>query len=68
MGKWTDALFSKAVCFDCQQRIAKKTINNVKVDTQDGPLELTLCDDCVVPFNDMLKELEETIAQRNNSL
>lgn len=68
MGKWADALFSKAICFDCQKRIAKKEVNNVNVDTQDGPLNLKLCDVCVINFNDMLKELEETIAERNNTL
>jgi hypothetical protein len=67
MGKWTDALFSKVVCWECNKRIAKKDINTVNVDTQDGKLNLKLCATCVIPFNDMLKDLENTIAERNNT-
>ena len=68
MGWWnklrTD---SKVVCWECKEKIPKKDINTVNVDTQDGQLSLKLCASCAIPFNDMLKDLENTIAERNNT-
>jgi hypothetical protein len=46
----------------------KKEVYSVDVDTQDGPLNFKMCKKCAGEFDEMLKDLEETIAERNNTL
>jgi len=68
MSTWIKKLMGMHTCFHCEKLISKKEIYSVDVDTQEGPLNLKLCQDCAGDFDDMLKELEEALAERNNSL
>lgn len=66
MSEWMKKLIGLHTCFGCQKLINKKEIYKVDVTTAEGPLHLTLCQTCADEFDDMMKELEEVIAERNN--
>jgi hypothetical protein len=68
MSEWIKKLIGLHTCWNCNNYIDKKNIYKVTVDTRDGPLNLTMCQECAEGFDDMLKELEEVIAERNKSL
>jgi hypothetical protein len=68
MSEWIKKLIGAHTCWNCNNYIDKKNIYKVTVDTLDGPLNLTMCKDCAEGFDDMLKELEEVLAERNKSL
>jgi hypothetical protein len=43
----------------------RKDVYSVDVDTLDGPMNFKMCKPCAEDLDDMLKELEETIATRD---
>mgnify|MGYP001574293079 FL=1 len=67
MSEWINRLVGMHKCWHCQTLMNKKEIYSVDVDTQDGPLNFKMCKTCAEEFDDMLKDLEETIAERNNT-
>lgn len=60
-------LIGQHTCYFCGYHVNKKEVYSVDVDTQDGPLNLKTCEECAVHVNEMLKELEEVLAERNKS-
>jgi hypothetical protein len=48
--------------------MSKKEIYSVDIDTAEGPLNFKMCQTCADDFDDMLKELEEALAERDQSL
>lgn len=68
MSEWIKKLIGAHTCFHCEKLMSKKEVYSVDVDTQEGPLNLKLCEDCAGDFDDMLKELEETINLQNGML
>ena len=67
MSEWIKKLIGMHTCFNCETLINKKEIYNVDVDTAEGPLHLKLCQKCADDFDDLMKELEEVLAERNNT-
>ena len=67
MSEWINKLVGMKKCWNCHQLLNKKQIYSVDVDTADGPLNLKMCQKCAKDVDDMLKDLEETIAERNNT-
>ena len=67
MSRWMDKLIGMHTCWNCQTKMNKKQIYSVDVDTADGPLNLKMCQICAKDVDDMLKDLEETIAERKNT-
>ena len=67
MSEWMKKLIGMHTCWNCKDYIDKKSIYKVTVDTLEGPLNLTMCQKCAESFDEMLKELEEAIEERNKS-
>jgi len=67
MSEWMKKLIGMHTCWNCESYIDKKSIYKVTVDTLEGPLNLTMCQKCAESFDEMLKELEEAIEERNKS-
>ncbi len=67
MSEWINKLVGMKKCWNCHSLLNKKQIYSVDVDTADGPLNLKMCQTCAEDLDDMLKDLEETIAERNNT-
>ena len=67
MSEWINKLVGMKKCWNCHKLLSKKQIYSVDVDTADGPLNLKMCQKCAEDLDDMLKDLEETIAERNNT-
>ena len=58
----------KLECFNCGTKTSKKKSFTVEMNTEDGKTKLTLCDKCGSHFNVMVKEYEEVIDERSNTL
>lgn len=68
MSEWIKKLIGVHTCFNCKKYVDKKDIYSVDLDTLDGVLHLKLCPTCANEFDDMMKDLEEVIAQRDNTI
>jgi hypothetical protein len=68
MSEWIKKLIGAHQCFQCEQYIDKKDIYDVNLDTLDGPWNFKLCGVCAKDFDDMMKELEEVIGERDNTI
>jgi hypothetical protein len=60
MGEWIDKVIKKHTCFYCGAKIDKKDIFTVKLDTGEGPHNLSVCKPCAETLNDILKQVEDT--------
>jgi|TARA_R110000744_G_scaffold8945_11_gene29168 hypothetical protein len=67
MSDWVKKLVGMKSCWHCEKLMTKKEIYSVDVDTQDGPINFKMCKACAEDMDEMLKELEETLAERNNT-
>lgn len=67
MSEWMRKLIGQHTCYFCEEYVNKKEIYSVDVNTQDGPLNLKTCKECAKHVDEMLKELEEVLAERNKS-
>jgi len=68
MSEWMKKLIGMHTCWNCEDYIDKKSIYKVTLDTLEGPLNLTLCQKCAEEVDEMLKELEQAIEERNKSV
>jgi|SaaInl6LU_22_DNA_1037377.scaffolds.fasta_scaffold13115_4 hypothetical protein len=68
MSEWIKKLVGMHTCFNCEKLMNKKEIYSVDIDTAEGPLNFKMCQTCADDFDDMLKELEEALAERDQSL
>jgi hypothetical protein len=68
MSEWIKKLVGMHACFNCEKLMSKKEIYSVDIDTAEGPLNFKMCQTCADDFDDMLKELEEALAERDQSL
>ena len=67
MSDWVKKLVGMKSCWHCEKLMTKKEIYSVDVDTQDGPINFKMCKACAEDMDEMLIELEETLAERNNT-
>tara|TARA_B110000977_G_scaffold15056_1_gene18571 strand:+ start:4151 stop:4363 length:213 start_codon:yes stop_codon:yes gene_type:complete len=65
MSTWIKKLIGMHTCWHCEKLMNRKDVYSVDVDTLDGPMNFKMCKPCAEDLDDMLKELEETIATRN---
>tara|TARA_B110000858_G_scaffold164494_1_gene190605 strand:+ start:759 stop:944 length:186 start_codon:yes stop_codon:yes gene_type:complete len=61
-------MVGKLECFNCGTKTSKKKSYVVEMNTEDGKTKLTLCDKCGSHFNVMVKEYEELIDERSNTI
>lgn len=67
MSEWIKKLIGAHTCFNCEKLMNKNEIYSVDLDTAEGPLNFKMCSACAGDFDDMLKELEEALAERDQS-
>ena len=59
MSEWMKRLIKKHTCFYCGKTVDKADLFKVKLDTGEGPHELTACKQCGKDLNETLKAIEE---------
>lgn len=59
MSEWMKRLIKKHTCFYCGETVNKADIVKVKLDTGEGPHELTACEQCGKDLNKVLIEIEK---------
>lgn len=50
---------AKLTCFNCKEKIDKKTAFTVKLNTAEGLVEFKACETCAKDLDGFLKEFEE---------
>jgi transcription elongation factor Elf1 len=61
-------MLGKLECYNCGTKTSKKKSYTVEMNTEDGKTKLILCDTCGSYFNVMVKEWEEMVDERSNTL
>ena len=59
MSEWMKRLIKKHTCFYCGEKVDKENLFKVKLQTADGPHEVTACKQCGKDLNEVLIEIEK---------
>lgn len=67
MSEWFKKLISKNTdtCVFCKKPVDKKTVYTITMDTAQGTHQVKSCETCAKEFDEILKDLEEAINDRN---
>jgi len=68
MSKWMKRLIEKHTCFFCKETADRKDCFTINMDTLEGKHKVNICPKCANEFDDIMKELEIVIEERNNTI
>ena len=68
MSEWFKRLIGKHTvdCFHCEDKTSKKEAFTVKLQTEDGPLDMFLCPTCAKDFDDLMLDVEAIINEQRD--
>jgi uncharacterized protein with PIN domain len=52
-------------CFNCDTKLKEKEAFTIKVDTLEGLHEMKMCEKCAKYFDEIMKQVEEIIDERD---
>jgi hypothetical protein len=58
----------KVKCFFCGNKAGRKDCFTINMDTLEGKHKVNVCPKCANEFDDIMKELEIVIEERNNTI